>query len=83
MKSKQAIELQDFARNPYAWPGGYPLFALCSDGGALCHDCVRDNYRQIREAQKSYSQCGWNVVAIDVNYEEGSVTCDHCGDAID
>jgi len=27
---------------PYAWPGGYPLFFVTSDGGALSFQTVQD-----------------------------------------
>jgi len=29
----------------YAWPGGYPLFFICSDGAALCHKCAKAERR--------------------------------------
>ena len=38
---KQAI------RDKYAWPGGYPLFLVTSDGAALCIDCGKKEYRNI------------------------------------
>ena len=25
---------------PYAWPGGYPLYYVTTDGAALCADCM-------------------------------------------
>ena len=32
---KQAI------RQPYAWPGGYPLYVIMADGAALSIEAVR------------------------------------------
>ena len=81
MNSKQAVK--EFARSPYAWPGGYPMFALCQDGGALCHKCVKDNYRQIREEQNTPTGSGWEVTAVDVNWEDAALYCDHCGDRVE
>ena len=26
-----------FVRTKYAWPGGYPMYMLCADGGCICH----------------------------------------------
>ena len=54
----------------YAWPGGYPLFYLCEDGCILCPDCATEN------ADPTEPQ--WNVVAVDVNWEDPSLNCDHC-----
>jgi hypothetical protein len=31
----------------FAWPGGYPLYLICSDGGSLCFDCARKEARYI------------------------------------
>jgi hypothetical protein len=83
----QAIKaLQEFARHKYAWPGGYPLFAITNDGGCLCHKCVKDNYRLLRESQRNYvrySGDGWQVEAIDINWEDTLLYCDNCGKNIE
>ena len=31
----------------YAWPGGYPRFAVTDDGGCLCFACLRAERRLI------------------------------------
>lgn len=64
----------------YAWPGGYPIFYLCADGGILCPDCV-DAERQLIEEADDYDK-QWLVVAADVNWEDESLTCDHCNKRI-
>ena len=76
-------QVKDFVRRPYAWPGGYPLFAITNDGGCLCHKCVKDNYRIIRESQRDDCRDGWQVEAIEVNYEDSNLYCDHCNDTIE
>ena len=63
----------------YAWPGGYPTFFLMSDGAAICHDCARDNFRDIVEAIKSHSHNGWRVEGHAINFEDAWLTCDDCG----
>jgi hypothetical protein len=68
---------------PYAWPGGYPLFFICSDGGALCCDCVKSERRNILQSIGHNLRDGWKVVAIDINYEEPDLTCDHCSKPIE
>ena len=73
--AKQA--LQSVIRYPYAH-GGYPRYAITSDGGCLCHACCGDNYRLIRESQRDVPQDGWQVVGIDVNWEDTCLYCDNC-----
>jgi hypothetical protein len=75
--------LQSIVRHPYAWPGGYPLFAITTCGAALCKKCCKDNYRIIREAQNGNLRDGWQVDAVDVNWEETDLLCDDCGDLIE
>jgi hypothetical protein len=74
--------VKSIARNGFAWPGGYPLFAITSDGGCLCPKCVTDNYRIIRESQRDDSHDGWQVEAVEINYESEDLYCDNCNDAI-
>ena len=75
--------LKEFTRNQYAWPGGYPMFALCADGGVLSHTAVKDNYRLIRESMRDDNDKQWQVVAIDINWEDAELYCDHTGDLIE
>ena len=67
-------------RHPYAWPGGYPLYAITDDGGVLCHTCCKSEFTSI---VGSYPNDGWHVIAIDVNYEDTSLYCDHCNQLIE
>jgi hypothetical protein len=72
---------------PYAWPGGYPLYLLCADGGALHFKCARENAKRIIAAiadrPKGYRDQQWECVACDVNYEDNELTCDQCGTRIE
>lgn len=69
----------------YAWPGGYPLFFNTSDGSALCFDCMRKEWRNICEAHiiPGYRDSGWHCDAVDVNWEDPGLLCDHCGTRIE
>ena len=29
-------QVKDAIRNPFAWPGGYPVYTVMSDGALLC-----------------------------------------------
>lgn len=68
---------------PYAWPGGYPMFFLTSDGGALSFDSVREELSNIIYAIKSHASDGWRVVGCDVNWEDSNLVDDHSGELIE
>ena len=70
-------------KSPYAWPGGYPLYAITSDGGVLCMSCCKSEARQIIPSIKSQLSDGWQVQAFDVNWEDPHLICDHCGNPIE
>ena len=59
-----------FAR--YAWPGGYPIYHICIDGGVLCPSCAND------EGHTDAPDDDWRIVASDINWEDQHLTCDHC-----
>lgn len=80
---QQIIRIKEFTKHPYAWPGGYPLFAITSDGGALCANCTRKKLGNIVTAIARNLHDGWNVEAIDVNWEDGELMCDHCSQHIE
>ena len=46
----------------YAWPGGYPLYFLTSDGGALSFATVRDNLARVLDSIATGTNDGWRVV---------------------
>ena len=56
--------VKDAIRNKYAWPGGYPLFLITTDGGALCVECGRKEFKQIAYAVRHSLNDGWNAAAV-------------------
>jgi len=71
------------ARERYAWPGGYELYAITDDGGCLCHDCCRTEFELILWSVKNDCSDGWKVVAMQSTaMDEGLVQCDHCNKGI-
>ena len=44
-------ELKEAIRTKYAWPGGYEIYGVTSDGACLCCDCMRSEYRKLHGAQ--------------------------------
>ena len=78
-------ELKQHIRNgKYAWPGGYPVYFVASDGEALSFDTVKKNYREVLYAMKYFGDfSGWNVVGVDINYENENLICAHSGKKIE
>jgi len=69
----------DVARNPFAWPGGYPKFLVTDDGGCLCSDCVK---REIRRIKCATGGDGFFPMAANINWEDPALYCDHCNERI-
>lgn len=59
----------------HAWPGGYPIFYLCEDNGALCPTCANGRDTTDEDARDDPQ---WNVVSSEVHYEGPPIICDHC-----
>lgn len=82
----QINSISDFRRiyrsGPYAWPGGYPLYFVTSDGATLSWDAVRENKRQILSAIAHNLNDGWRIIGVDINWEDSDLICDHTGEMI-
>ena len=65
----------------YAWPGGYPIFYLFADNSVCCPACA--NRENGSEATLDADDKQWHLVAVDVNYEDDDMTCEHCQVKID
>ena len=77
---KNSTEIRATIRaGEYAWPGGYPMFALMSDGDTLCFSCLKSQLDSIGPAMGDESDSsGWRVEAIDINYEDSDMVCASC-----
>ncbi len=77
----------DFARTlnagPYAWPGGYPLYFITSDGAALSFESAKEEAKQICASIRDNSRDGWQVVSCEINWENADLFCDHSGKRIE
>ena len=67
----------------FAWPGGYPLYFITSDGAALSFKTAREEFPSICDSMRRGIDDGWRVVAVDVNYENSALFCDHSGEKIE
>lgn len=70
----------------FAWPGGYPIIYVTSDGEVMCADCASgENGSQARTVNgpDDNPRDGWFVNAYDVYYEGPPEHCVHCGTEIE
>lgn len=63
----------------HAWPGGYPLFLITRDGATLCPRCANEHL----ELTLSPDDPQWFVTGQEINYEDTTLDCDHCGQRIE
>lgn len=82
MKTEIMESVKDLARNPYAWPGGYPKFAIMDDGAALCPACVKREFHLVARSTRENACDGWHCVGVDINWEDAELACSHCDAAI-
>ena len=75
-KVKEAI------RQPYAFPGAYPVFAVTTDGGALCCTCLSVEFKNICYSINEDLDDGFRVQDVVINYE-AEILCDSCGNEIE
>jgi hypothetical protein len=69
---------------PYAWPGGYPVYFITSDGAALSFKAAKQERRNILEALKDNdTRSGWHICGADINWEDCELMCDHTGERIE
>ena len=77
MRNATLVRVREAIRHPYAWPGGYPVYVVLTDGELLCRECARDNYRLISHATRHNERDGWAAFGGDVVYE-GTNYCANC-----
>ncbi len=76
-------QVKDAIRSKYAWPGGHPLYLVTSDGAALCINCGRGEWPRICRSMRHNQHDGWNVLGVDINWEDVDLHCDHCSKPIE
>jgi len=82
MKTNHAAEIlaqvKHTARNAHAWPGGYPLAVLMSDGETLCPACCKTEFRNIARATIAGLRDDWKAEAAFIHYEGRPLVCANC-----
>jgi len=80
MKKNIRVEaVKEALRNPYTFPGAYPLTFVAYDG-RLCGKCVRSNFRAVVNDTRD-NKGPWNL-HVDVLWE-GVAYCNDCGTEIE
>lgn len=81
--SQHAHEALRTVAQKYAWPGGYPLYAIMADGESLCPDCLVGNLKLIVQATHDYAnghfRDDWALQAAEINWEDPRNYCCNCG----
>ena len=79
------LEIKQALRNgPYAWPGGYPMYFVTSDGEAFSFEGARECWRDIvRVHLNNLRSSGWHIAGVDINYENPDLYCAHTGKRIE
>lgn len=66
-------------RERYAFPGGYALALLTTDGGLLCPDCVASEFSQVSSSHRNRCDDGFRPAAVVCGEETDSeMRCNHC-----
>lgn len=78
-RNETLVQVREFIRQPFAWPGGYPKVLHMTDGGCLCAACAKANYRQIsRAAWQDDKWGGWAALGVDLHLEGEPLVCSNC-----
>ena len=87
-RSRPMASARIVRREKYAWPGGYELALVMSDGALICAKCVEANWHKIASATLDHrlhrTQCnGWEPQGIaSADEAEQPEVCEHCGATI-
>lgn len=83
-KTEILSAVRNFAREPYAWPGGYPKILFMADGEILCANCAKYKYRLISAAVRTDDRCSeWMPAGVEIHWEGAPHICAHCGGEIE
>lgn len=82
-RNETLVQVREFARQPFAWPGGYPKALIMQDGECLCSGCARKEYRQISQATRGGLRDDWAAVGVQLHMEGAPLVCANCGQQIE
>ena len=66
----------------FAWPGGYHMFFVTSDGAALSFETVQAELSSVMWSIANDVDDGWRVDGCGINYEDTELRCCHSDNII-
>jgi hypothetical protein len=93
IKTKESL-IQSLIGGAWTFPGCYPKYYVTKDCSCLCYKCLAPrkvlggkalfiNPRAIDAIENPNSDTEWEVIGVDVNYENPSLYCDECSKRIE
>jgi len=70
----------------FAWPGGYPIVYVMSDGETMCPACANGengSLARTEDGPDDMPRDGWRIEGYDVHYEGPPEICCHCNAEIE
>lgn len=81
---KELAAVNDGELPNYAWPGGYPIVYIASDGEPFCPDCANDEgFRLEPNIPGEDDRDGFLLVGYAIHWEGPPEICGHCGAEIE
>ena len=78
MRMREIDMVKRAIREPYTWPGGYPVYTVMYDGELLCPDCAKAEFKQIVRDTRLHVGC-WQAAGSEILWESDEIlTCCHC-----
>lgn len=74
--------IQSLREGKYSSLGSYPKFWLCDDGGELSYEAVVENIWLVARSVRDKRKDGWQVIGVDINWEDADMYCSHTGKRI-
>ena len=68
---------------PFAWPGGYPHFAIMADGEPMCWKCFEDEKPRILSEILEPTDPQWHPDTVTINWEDEMLICSNCNKHIE
>jgi len=77
-------QVKEAIRQPYAWPGGYPLYILMSDGEALSVKAAWAEFELVARATLfSCIRDSWKADSVQINWDDTELYCAHTNEKIE
>ena len=75
--------IKDIIREPFTSTGCYEKVMVATDGGCICHQCVKKEFWNILDSTRKDYRDGWQFAGVFLAEEvDGPIYCDHCNRTI-